>query len=266
MSRFPLGQDPDNPRKHQYWPDDMSDVLSVMSPIPNPALWGDLPPITQHWEGMDSFLADWETDLRESFGPVLGDSLNDVEFNYYLRPPAAGPYVDFIYTLAENINWIVQNTGNYIALGGALVSFAKSRRSRLNPDTSPNVFRSEQTYFYTTARGIEAMCLYHAVQTYDLGNGESRLQISSTSRKIFNGSVSHPLPGVTFTVSIRSGDLRYVYVVDANARVSEHFVVEPNQIRGLPLPDWFDEQQDWDVFVSTDLPSLDLGPVSTEPH
>lgn len=140
------------------------------------------------------------------------------------------------------------------------MEFAKRRRNRLDTDRAGGLIRSDRTYFYTTARGIESMCLHHAVHAYGLPDSGEQFQISSTSRQIFNGSVSHPLPSVTFTVSIRLGDLRYVYVVDSNARVLEHFVMEPDGIRGLSLPDWLGELEDWNTFEATDLPKLDLEP------
>ena len=259
MSRFPLSDDPNNPRKHQYWPDDMTDVLSVMSPIPNPDIYGDFPADSSYWSDFDSFLVDWELDLRESFSPILGDRIDDLEFNYYLRPPAAGPYIDFIYTLAENIDWIVQKAGGYIGVGGALIAFAKKRRSRLNPEGANAGVRDNRTYFFTTARGIEAMCLYDAFHKVGISEREARFHISTTSRQAWNGSAQHPLPGVTYTIAILLGVKQFIYVVDANGRAFEHFVIENCRIQGLPLPDWLGEREGWDPFKSTDLPSLDLG-------
>lgn len=51
--RFQLGDG----NKHQSWPEDMTDALSVMSPIPHRGVNGDFPANSPYWDDFDSFLA-----------------------------------------------------------------------------------------------------------------------------------------------------------------------------------------------------------------
>lgn len=246
MERFRLDNDPENPRKGQYWPDDMTNALSVMAPLPTG--------LTGRGGMMGLYVAEWQEDLIEAFGSNFGD-LNGQppEFNFYLKPPAAGNYTEFIFTLAGNVDAVIQSVGAYVGVGDALIRLARRRRDRDDPDHERNGIYDPPIYLYTTVRGIEAMCLHHAVHHYYDPVEHPSIDLKTTTRNEHVGSAQHPSPGLRCSVVVSMGQDQYVYIVDANARAVEHFLLSSEGIRGLPLPDWFGDREDWDPYQTEDI-------------
>ena len=252
MERFRLGEG----RKNQYWPDDMTDALAVMAPIPvglSTAFGG-----VADLEMFGSYIDQWEEDVRASFGSDFWESLNQSpEFNFYLKPPAAGPYTDFVFTVVENVNAIVQTIDAYVWIGEALVALARRRKEHELP--VPDEFSEPPVYLYTTIRGFEGLCLQHAHSRYYEPGRHPKISVRSTTRGEFFGSAQHPSAGVKYTVVVQIGKVDYFYVGSADARAFEHFSQADGEIHSLPIPDWFDERKPWQADGMEDVPPIPLG-------
>lgn len=233
-------------RQNQEWPDDMTNSLAVMSPIPR--RFADQFGGVRDLDGFDAYITEWQQDIAELLGPYLEPPQSGPPpFNFYLIPPAAGPYTDFIFTLAQDVHTVIQNLDGYIGLGGALTALARRRKERGDPDADRGVAWERPTYFYGSLRDLEAMCLYHAFQTYYDPGKHPKVEIQATSRGEFLGSVIHPTPRVQYTIKIRMGRNDFVYVVTADGRAVDHFAIRRGKLEGLTLPDWFEERRDGDV-------------------
>lgn len=239
--RFRLGND----RQNQYWPDDMTNSLAVMSPIPR--RFADEFGGVRDWDGFDAYITEWQQDIADLLSPYI-DTEQDgpPPFNFYLIGSAVGPHTDFIFTLAKGVHSVVQNLDGYIGLGGALIALAHRRKEREEPHDDRSVAWERPTYFYGCLRDLEAMCLYHAFRTYYDPGKHSKVEIQATSRGEFLGSVIHPTPRVQYTIKVWIGRTDFVYVVTADGRAVDHFAMRRGKLEGLTLPDWFGERRAFD--------------------
>lgn len=226
-----LGYQPGN----QYWPDDLTDALAIMAPIPVR-----LRPVRDN-EEFDRYVRVWQDGVLEILGPVL-PSVAPV-YNNYQVPPAANEYVEFIFMLAENINVVVQTLDGYLGAGSAFIELAKRRKTREDPDNQTSPW-DRKTFFYAPPRVIESMCFYHAYVNYYDNKSRPAIDVEFSSRGVFAGSAAHPSRDVQYTVSVTIGKTYYVYIVTADARVLEHFRLNKGRMVPLTLPDWFQERDD----------------------
>jgi hypothetical protein len=205
----------------------------------------------------EAYITQWQHDVAEFLGPQFETPQESPPpFNFYLKPPASGPHTDFIFTLAENIDAVIQSIDAYLGTGQALIGLARRRKEREDPNDEKSGICDRPTYLYTTVRGIETMCLYHAYHTYYKPDNHPKIELQATTRDTWNGSVVHPTPGVQYTIGIRIGQSHYLYIVTADARPVEHFMIRDGAVEGLELPDWFGERKDRDPYSPTEVPAL----------
>jgi hypothetical protein len=107
---------------------DLTDSLAIMQPIPR-AYFDPL------YERKDpeflEYLNDFRNDIRSAVDSSGLDGFSE-EFrpSYYLVPPAAGPYSDFVFTLAQDFNSVVNSIDAYISLGSVLIPLILKRRRK----------------------------------------------------------------------------------------------------------------------------------------
>lgn len=90
----------------------LQDAYAIMVPIPR----NQLDPLRgiRDEVAFDAYVRQWIGDIRQSLpvSPLTGKTVAP-DVSYYLVPPAAGPYRDFIFMIAENFNAIVQTVDSY---------------------------------------------------------------------------------------------------------------------------------------------------------
>lgn len=244
-----------------HWSDtDLTDAFVFIRQVPRPYLHGELG--MRPSKEADDYLATFEKDIRETFGKLMPPS-TELRPRFYQVPPDAGPDTDFIFTIASNIDTVVQTLETYLSLGAMLAAFFELRRKR--DDEIEN--RHAEAYpggTYTGVRMLESMCLYHAHSNYYDPKKHPALSVASYSRSVHVGDVDHPAPDVQYTITVSVGSARYVYVTQANAEVLDHFRIEGIEMIGLSRPNWLDPEMGYLGDRVTQLPKRTLGEVSGE--
>ncbi len=222
-----------------HWSDtDLTDSLAFMRAVPKPYLDG-LYGIRES-DAARTYMETFAEDIHAMFGEYL-DTSRRVRPRTYQVPPDAGPDTDFIFTILENFDAVVQTLETYLSLGGQIIQFVALRKR--HDDEVDNRFDS--TYsggMYMSIRAMEAMCLHHAHSTYYRTGDRRHIQLKSYSRSVHIGAVDHPAPSVQYTVTVSIGRDTYVYVTQANGEVLEHFKIEKGEPIGLPRPNWLDPE------------------------
>lgn len=194
-------------------------------------------------EGFDTYIREWQGDIAELLGPMFnGFPSGPPPFSYYLTVPAAGPYADFVFTIAQHIDAVVQTVDAYLSLGGGLIALARRRKEREAPYRDEAANWDRRPYLYSGLRGIEAMCLFHAHQNYYDASIQPQIEVQSSTRGEPRGSARIPAPIVQYTIDITIGHAHYIYVMRADGRPVEHFVLKGETMEGLDVPDWFEER------------------------
>jgi hypothetical protein len=241
-----------------HWSDtDLTDAFVFIRRVPRPyhhGLYGMRPS-----KEADDYLATFEKDIRETFGNLVPFS-NELRPRFYQVPPDAGPDTDFIFTLAANVDSVIQTLETYLSLGAMLIEFFRLRKRR-DADVEHRYDKAYPGGMYTGVRMLESMCLYHAHSRYYDPKRHPALTVTSYSRSVHVGDVDHPAPNVQYTTTVSVGSARYVYVTQANAEVLEHFRIEGTELIGLPRPNWLDPETGYLGDRVTQLPTRTLGSV-----
>lgn len=239
---------------------DLTESFIFIRRIPRPYLHG-LYGIQSSHEA-NEYIATFENDIREVFGDILPRNSRIVP-RFYQVPPDAGPETDFIFTLAENLNSIVQTIETYLSLGAMLATFFGIRRRR-DREIEPPFSEAATGEMYTGVRMVEAMCLFHAYSTYCDPATHPSIGIASFSRSVHVGDVDHPAPSVQYTITITIGASRYIYVTRATAEVVDHFRIEESKTVGLPRPNWLEPETGYLGDTVTQLPDRVLKGVTSD--
>lgn len=235
-STFELGNPID------WSPNDLTNTLAVMRRVPSRYL----DPLSGvHDEpGFYDYVQTFQDDIIEILGPsTVDDPAGRPRASYYLIPPAAGPYTDFILLIADNINTVVQSIDAYVWIGEALIQLARRRKAR-DEELDEEFDFGHRSSMYGGLRVLESMCLYHAHSSYYDPSRHPALRIESFSRGEYVGAVDHPTPGVQYTINVRIGVDSYVYVTRADGQVVEHFKVTDGKVTGLSRPNWLEDEID----------------------
>jgi hypothetical protein len=188
-------------------------------------------------QGFALYLGQFQADLLAHVPPqFLATPTGAPAAHYYLRPPAAGPDLDFIIQLAQNFNAVVETLDAYLGLGAGLIGFLNKRRER---DEEAGIYERHKPYM--PVQMIEAMCLHHAHTKYYDPQRHPRITVSSYVRPWYAGQVDHPLDYTQYVVTVAIGQVRYVYVVRGTCDVVEHFQVELDAMIGLENPQFHGE-------------------------
>lgn len=218
-----------------WHPHNLTNSLVIMSPIPSQfldPLYGIKKPEEFGW-----YLRTFQNDIVEVLGrEVIDDPSGKPPASYYLVPPAAGPYTDFIFAIASDVHSFIQSIDAYIALGGTLIQLLQRRKRRDKDLEEDNPYRRRGTY--VGLRAVEAMCLHHAHELYYDPSRHPQIKIESYSRGEHVGAVDHPSAGTHYVVTIHIGSANFVYVASADCKVIEHFKVEGARTVGLERPNW----------------------------
>ncbi|CAA9547725.1 MAG: hypothetical protein AVDCRST_MAG43-807 [uncultured Thermomicrobiales bacterium] len=237
------------------WSDhDLTDALVFMRRIPTPyvdELYG-----IKNREGFAAYMKTFEDDVTEILGPILAgkDSL-EIKSNLYQVPPDSGPYIDFVVTLAGDVDTIVQTVDAYISMGDLLIQFFRTRKAR-DEAVDEGADPWGRAYMYSGIRTLESMCLYHAHSSYYDPKRHPALRVESFSRGVHVGAVDHPAPGVQYTINVRIGVESYVYVTRADGHVIDHFKINDGKVTGLPRPDFLGDDSDLPSDEARGVPPL----------
>ncbi|MGN6484607.1 MAG: hypothetical protein ACTHMX_09395, partial [Thermomicrobiales bacterium] len=167
--------------------------------------------------------------------------------SYYLVPPAAGPYSDFIFTLARDFNSVVNSLDAYISLGSVLIPLILKRRRRDKDLEKPSGSPVWRAGVYVSLRVAESMCLYHAHEHYYDSKRHPRITLNSYSRGEHVGALDHPSQGTHYGISVHVGRKTFVYVMSATCNVFEHFSIENGEMVGLARPKWPEDDDAYSV-------------------
>jgi len=239
---------------------DISSSVSVMQFVPDRFINPLEGPANE--EQFAAYVGQFQADLLATIPPQFIQTPDGLpRVSYYLRPPAAGPYLDLIFQLAQDFNAVVQTMSPYLEIGAALVEFLHLRKQR---DEKAAVDQQHKPYL--PVRMVEAICLHDAYERYYDASRHPAITLTSYSRAWYAGNVEHPLDYTQYVVTIKVGKTRYVYVVRATCDVVEHFKIEGGAIVGLENPHWYGDysyfhdgtisQQETRVFRVSDETSI----------
>lgn len=224
---------------------DLTDSLAIMQPIPK--MHFD-PLLDRRDPEFFSYLAEYERDIREAIESSGLDGFSkELKPSYYLVPPAAGPYSDFIFTLARDFNSVVDSIDAYVSLGSVLIPLILKRRRRDRADTEQSGARFWRTGSYVSLRMAEAMCLYDSHERYYDPHRHPRMTVESYSRGEHVGALDHPSQGTHYCIAVRIGRVEYVYIMSATCEVYEHFSFDGGKIIGLARPKWPENEDSYSV-------------------
>jgi hypothetical protein len=242
MSQERLGYIPEN----QYQLDDLEHALAIVVHIPDRFTSSPAKGVSDA-DAFDAYVRQWQEDIANLVLPHLPRVDRVPEFAYYPAHPDSGPYRDFILAIAQGMDAIVQTLDAYIGLGSALIALARRRKEIDDPEQKNSYSWNPMTFMIVTASAAEAMCLHHAHSEYYDQEKRPAISVQSSVRGEPMGSENHPTPNVQYTVKIGIGKSDYVYVMQADCRIVDHFRISAGVLEPLELPDWFQEMMPWDA-------------------
>jgi hypothetical protein len=219
-----------------WHPDDISNAIAVIRTIPRDFV-DSVNGLTDE-AGFHDYIEQFQRDLLQAIPSTYISEADGLPYaSYYLVPPAAGPYLEVIFRLAEDVNSVVQTLDAYIGPGLSLAEFLRVRRQRddtLEGESHPRL----RDYPFVTIRCAEALCLHHAHRHYYDPERHPRLRVDSYARNVFIGTVERPVADVQYVITVTIGQVGFLYVMRADCRVLEHARIERGMLVGLPKPDW----------------------------